>query len=230
MNNSTDLNESLSTLITNFNANRESICDSQCQDSNNISKLQADVAKAQINVQSAPSNLLNAQRKLSTYDTIYKTTFDKNIQKMAEKKMEKLTDEFYDIKENIEQYLNYYDTQIYFKNNMREVKQLQDKNINKINKNIAASAGNLAVNRRLANFYFEETTLTDWTISYLEVIYWILFVIQVASAMRLIYSVKTHNKGNIILSILLLAILPLYQTLAYILRPVIKALSLFPTP
>ena len=62
------------------------------------------------------------------------------------------------------------------------------------------------------------------TYSYLQIIYWTLFAIQVIAAAML----TKHKKG--ILTIVLLAIFPLYNTLYPILQNFITAFSLFPTP
>ena len=93
-------------MIKKFNTQRDNICDSECQKNNEILKLTASVTRAKDNLLNAPSDLLNAQRKLSTYDSLYKTTFNDNIQKIANNEINKLSAQFKNTKNNIYQNLD----------------------------------------------------------------------------------------------------------------------------
>ena len=143
---------------------------------------------------------------------------------MADKEMDKLQTQFDAAYNSIIQNLDFYDTQIAFQNSLLDIKQYQQNKLNDVSGNVARNAGNIAVNRREATFYSKETSVLDLTISYLQIIYWTLFAIQVIAAVMLVKNKK------VILTILLLAIFPLYNTLYPILQNLITALSLFPSP
>jgi len=147
-----------------------------------------------------------------------------NINDMAEKEMDKLQTQFDAAYSSINQDLDFYDTQIAFQSSLLDIDQYQQDNLNDVSGNVARKAGDNAVNRRQATFYSKETSVLDLTISYLQIIYWTLFAIQVIAAAMMV-----RNK-KVILTIILLAIFPLYNTLYPILQHFITALSLFPSP
>lgn len=227
---SSDLNAEMYNMIKKFNAQRHNICDSECQKNNEILKLTASVTKAKDNLLNAPSDLLNAQRKLSTYDSLYKTTFDGNIQKLADDEINKLSTQFKNIKNNIYQNLDYYDTQINLKDSINEIDNYYNQKINDSQKKINAQKGKVTVNHRLATFYSREITLVDWLVSYLKIIYWILFSILVIATIFLFFKNTVHNKNYIILGILSLLIIPFYKTLTLFMQKLYTIFSLFPKP
>jgi hypothetical protein len=230
MTGSSDLNAEMYNMIKKFNTQRDNICDSECQKNNEILKLTASVTRAKDNLLNAPSDLLNAQRKLSTYDSLYKTTFNDNIQKIANNEINKLSAQFKNTKNNIYQNLDYYDTQINFKDSINEIDNYYNQKINDSQKKINAQRGKVAVNHRLATFYSRETTLVDWLVSYLKILYWILFSILVIATMFLFFNKSVVNKSYIILGILSLLIIPLYKTLTLFTQKLYTIFSLFPKP
>ncbi len=226
MTDNNQLNTQMNNMINEFNKQRDSgfICDTKCQNNQTVRDWQHKVVQKEDTLANASKNLLNAQRELASYDSSYRPTFNTNINDMAEKEMDKLQTQFDTAYNNIIQDLDFYDTQIAFQNSLLDIKQYQQNKLNDISGNIARNAGNIAVNRREATFYSKETSVLDLTISYLQIIYWTLFAIQVIAAVMLVKNKK------VILTIVLLAIFPLYNTLYPILQNFITALSLFPSP
>jgi len=226
MTDNNQLNTQMNNMINEFNKQRESgfICDTKCQNNQTVRDWQYKVVQKEDTLANASKNLLNAQRELASYDSSYRPTFITNINDMADKEMEKLQTQFDAAYNSIIQNLDFYDTQIAFQNSLLDIKQYQQNKLNDISGNVARNAGNIAVNRREATFYSKETSVLDLTISYLQIIYWTLFAIQVIAAVILVKNKK------VILTILLLAIFPLYNTLYPILQNLITALSLFPSP
>ena len=226
MTDNNQLNTQMNNMINEFNKQRESgfICDTKCQNNQTIRDWQHKVVQKEDTLANASKNLLNAQRELASYDSSYRPTFITNINDMADKEMDKLQTQFDAAYNSIIQDLDFYDTQIAFQNSLQDIKGYQQNKLNDISGNVARNAGNIAVNRREATFYSKETNVLDITISYLQIIYWTLFAIQVIAAVMLVKNKK------IILTIVLLAIFPLYNTLYPILKNFITALSLFPSP
>ncbi|MEE9572483.1 MAG: hypothetical protein V3W20_05520 [Candidatus Neomarinimicrobiota bacterium] len=226
MANNDQLNAQMNNMINEFNKQRESgfICDTKCQNNQTIRDWQHKVVQKENTLANASKNLLNAQRELASYDSSYRPTFITNINDMADKEMDKLQTQFDAAYNSIIQDLDFYDTQIAFQNSLLDIKQYQQNKLNDVSGNVARNAGNIAVNRREATFYSKETSVLDLTISYLQIIYWTLFAIQVIAAVMLVKNKK------VILTIVLLAIFPLYNTLYPILQNLITALSLFPSP
>ncbi len=220
------LNIQMNNMINEFNKQREAgfICDTKCQNNQTIRDWQYKVVQKEDTLANASKNLLNAQRELASYDSSYRPTFKTNINDMAEKEMDKLQTQFDAAYSSINQDLDFYDTQIAFQSSLLDIDQYQQDNLNDVSGNVARKAGDNAVNRRQATFYSKETSVLDLTISYLQIIYWTLFAIQVIAAAMMV-----RNK-KVILTIILLAIFPLYNTLYPILQHFITALSLFPSP
>jgi len=226
MANNDKLNTQMNNMINEFNKQREAgfICDTECQNNQTIRDWQHKVVQKEDTLANASKNLLNAQRQLASYDSSYRPTFNANINDMADKEMNKLQTQFDTAYSTIMQNLDFYDTQIAFQNSLLDVKRYRQNKLDDVSGNVARNAGDVAVNRRQATFYSKETSVLDLTISYLQIIYWTLFAIQVIAAAML----TKHKKG--ILTIVLLAIFPLYNTLYPILQNFITAFSLFPTP
>ena len=225
------LNAEMYNMIKQFNSQRDQglICDTACQNNQNIRNWQSKVTQKETTLANASQNLLNAQRELASYDSSYRPTFNTNINTMADKEMQKLQDNFDDAKQSILQNLDFYDTQIAFKNSMQNISEYQQNKLNDVSGNVARNAGDTAVNQRLATFYLKETNLLDLTLSYLKIIYWTLFVIQVIAAVMLLQG-KNVNRGFIILGIVILAIFPLYNTFLPYLQKTFEIMKLFPTP
>ena len=226
MTDNNQLNTQMNNMINEFNKQRESgfICDTKCQNNQTVRDWQHKVVQKEDTLANASKNLLNAQRELASYDSSYRPTFNTNINDMAEKEMDKLQTQFDAAYNSIIQDLDFYDTQIAFQNSLLDIKRFQQNKLNDVSGNVARNAGSIAVNRREATFYSKETSVLDLTISYLQIIYWTLFAIQVIAAVMLVKNKK------VILTIVLLAIFPLYNTLYPILQNFITALSLFPSP
>ena len=226
MANNDQLNAQMNNMINEFNKQRESgfICDTKCQNNQTIRDWQHKVVQKENTLANASKNLLNAQRELASYDSSYRPTFNTNINEMADKEMDKLQTQFDAAYNSIIQDLDFYDTQIAFQNSLLDIKRYQQNKLYDVSGTVARNAGNIAVNRRKATFYSKETSILDLTISYLQIIYWTLFAIQVIAAVMLVKNKK------VILTIVLLAIFPLYNTLYPILKNFITALSLFPSP
>ena len=220
------LNTQMNNMINEFNKQREAgfICDTKCQNNQTIRDWQHKVVQKEDTLANASKNLLNAQRELASYDSSYRPTFKTNINDMAEKEMDKLQTQFDAAYSSINQDLDFYDTQIAFQNSLLDIKRYQQNKLYDVSGSVARNAGDNAVNRRKATFYSKETSVLDLTISYLQIIYWTLFAIQVIAAVMLVKNKK------VILTIVLLAIFPLYNTLYPILQHFITALSLFPSP
>jgi len=220
------LNSQMSNMINEFNKQREAgfICDTNCQNSQTIRNWQHKVVKREDTLANASNKLLNAQRQLASYDNSYQRTFNTNINEMADKEMDKLQIQFDAAYNNIIQDLDFYDTQIALQNSLKDVNQYRQNKLKDVSGNVARKAGDIAVNRRQATFYSKETSVLDLTISYLQIIYWTLFSIQVIAGIILVKNKK------VMLTIVLLAIFPLYNTLYPILQNFITAFSLFPAP
>ena len=228
---SSDLNAEMYNMIQQFNNQRESICDAECQNDKEIRAIAAQVNDAEENLKNNPENLLNLQRELSTRDSQYKSTFNENIKTMTNAKVEKLQTEFNDIKININNNLNYLDTQNAYKNSLNDLTDFQDKDLKKITQILADDKGGVTVNRRLASFYSQETSLIDWVSAYSAIIYWILFSVQSIAVLVLFFkNPNAPNKKKIILGILVLLIIPLFDILSPFFSMVAKIFSLFPGP
>jgi len=227
MTDNNQLNTQMNNMINEFNKQREAgfICDTKCQNNQTVRDWQHKVVQKEDTLANASKSLLNAQRQLASYDSSYRPIFNTNINDMAEKEMGKLQTQFNTAYDNIIQDLDFYDTQIAFQRALLDIKQNQQNKLNDISGNVARNRSKVAVNRRKATFYSKETSVLDLTISYLQIIYWTLFVIQVIAAIML----KEKNEGAM-LTIVLLAVFPLYNTLYPILKNFITALSLFPFP
>ena len=187
MTDNAQLDNQLSQMINEFNKQRESglICDTECQNSQNIRNWQHKVTQKEDTLQNASQDLLTAQRTLASYDKGYRPTFATQINNMADANMQELQNEFDRAKNSILQNLDFYDTQIAFKGKMQDIKQFQDNKINDVSGKVASNAGDSAVNQRLASFYTKQTGLIERTIPYLRIIYWALFSIQVIAAIML---------------------------------------------
>lgn len=224
--NDNQLNTQMNNMIKEFNKQRESgfICDTECQNNQTIRDWQHKVVQKENTLANASKNLLNAQRELASYDSSYRPTFKTNINEMGDKAIDKLQNQFDTAYNSIIQDLDFYDTQVAFQTSLLDITQYQQDKLNDVSGNVARDAGDNAVNRRKATFYSKETGLLDLTISYLQIIYWTLFAIQVIATVMIV----KNKKG--ILTIILLAIFPLYNTLYPILQHFITALSLFPSP
>jgi len=223
------LNTQMNNMINEFNKQRDAgfICDTKCQNNQTVRDWQHKVVKKEDTLANASKSLLNAQRQLASYDSSYKPTFNTNINDMADQEIEKLQTQFETAYNNIIQNLDFYDTQIALQNSLLDIKQYQQNKLDDISGNVARNTSEVAVNRRQATFYSKETSVLDITISYLRIIYWTLFVIQIIAS---IMFVKNEKEDLLILTIVLLAIFPLYNTLYPILKNIITAFGLFPTP
>ncbi len=231
MANNAQLNDQLSKMINEFNKQRESglICDTECQNDQNIRNWQHKVTKRETTLSTASQDLLKAQRTLASYDKSYRATFAKNISDMADTTIDKLQDEFDRSKRSILQNLDFYDTQMAFKNKMQDIKDYQQNRLNDVSGNVARNTGGTAVNQRLASFYSKQTGLVGRTIAYVRIIYWTLFSIQVIAALMMFRKTK-KNRTAILLGIVLLVIFPLYNTLSPIFENIWQVLKLFPSP
>ena len=87
------LNAEMYNMIKQFNNQREQglICDTACQNNQNIRDWQHKVSQKETTLANASQNLLNAQRELASYDSSYRPTFNTNINTMADKEMQKNT-------------------------------------------------------------------------------------------------------------------------------------------
>ena len=231
MANNAQLNDQLSNMINEFNKQREAglICDTDCQNAQNIRNWQYKVTKRKTTLANAPQNLLDAQRTLASYDNAYKGTFSNQINTMANTAIDKLQTDFDRAKQSILQNLDFYDTQLAFKNKLQDIKAYQQNKLNDVSGNVARNAGDTAVNQRLASFYSKQTGLVNRTIAYLRIIFWTLFSIQVIAALMMFRKTK-KNRTAILLGIVLLVIFPLYNTLYPIFEKIWQALRLFPSP
>jgi hypothetical protein len=231
MANNAQLNDQLSKMINEFNKQRESglICDTECQNDQNIRNWQHKVTNRETTLSTASQDLLKAQRTLASYDKSYRATFAKNISDMADTTIDKLQDEFDRSKRSILQNLDFYDTQMAFKNKMQDIKDYQQNRLNDVSGNVARNIGGTAVNQRLASFYSKQTGLVGRTIAYVRIIYWTLFSIQVIAALMMFRKTK-KNRTAILLGIVLLVIFPLYNTLSPIFENIWQVLKLFPSP
>lgn len=220
------LNSQMTEMINVFNKERASgfICDTECQKNQTIRDLQHKVSKKENTLANSSTNLLDAQRELANYDTSYRPTFDTNINDMAEKEIDNLQSQFDTAYDSIIQDLDFYDTQIAYQNSLKDVTDYQQNKLDDVSGNVARNAGDVAVNRREASFYSKETSTLDFTISYLQIIYWTLFSIQVIAAIMLVKNRK------VILTIVILTLFPLYNTLYPFLQNVATIFSLFPSP
>jgi len=231
MANNAQLNDQLSKMISEFNKQRESglICDTECQNEQNIRNWQHKVTQRETTLATASQDLLKAQRTLASYDKSYSATFAKNINNMAEAAIDKLQDDFDRAKQSILQNLDFYDTQMSFKSKMQDIKDFQQNKLNDVSGNVARNAGDTAVNQRLASFYSKQNGLVSRTIAYARIIYWTLFSIQVIAALMMFRKTK-KNRTSILLGIVLLMIFPLYNTLYPIFEKIWEVLKLFPSP
>uniref|UniRef100_A0A6C0C3U8 Uncharacterized protein n=1 Tax=viral metagenome TaxID=1070528 RepID=A0A6C0C3U8_9ZZZZ len=226
MANSDKLNAEMYKMINQFNKQREGgfICDTECQNNQNIRDLQHKVIQKENTLDNASGELLDTQRQLASYDSSYRPTFDTNMNNMADQEIDELQNQFDTVYDNIIQNLDYYDTQIAFENSLNNINDIQQSKLDSISKTVENNKGQVAVNRRKATFYSKEGDTITYTISYLQIIYWTLFGIQ------LIAAIMISMEKKVVLTIILLAIFPLYNTLYPILQKIFKILSLFPTP
>ena len=220
------LNSQMSNMINEFNKQREAgfICDTKCQNDQSIRNWQHKVAQKETTLANSSQSLLDAQRKLAQYDSSYRPKFDKNINEMADKQIVDLKTQFEAAYNSILQALDFYDTQNAYQNSLKDITGFQQNKLNDMSGNVARMAGNIAVKRREATFYSKEASNIDLTISYQQIIYWTLFSIQVIAAITMVRDKK------VILTIVLLAIFPLYHILYPIIQNIITAIKLFPFP
>ena len=231
MTNNAQLDSQLSKMINEFNKQRDSglICDTECQNNQNIRSWQHKVTERENTLANASQDLLTAQRTLASYDKSYRATFANDINNMADMTIDKLQDDFDQAKQSILQNLDFYDTQMAFQNHMQTIKNYQQTRLNDVSNNVARNAGDTAVNQRLASFYSKQTGLVHRSIAYFRIIYWTLFVIQIIGAIML-FRKSSKNKMYIILGIVLLAVFPFYNTLYPLFEKLFHIFKLFPSP
>ena len=196
MTDNNQLNTQMNNMINEFNKQREAgfICDTKCQNNQTIRDWQHKVVQKENTLANASKNLLNAQRKLAAYDSSYRPTFKTNINNMADKEMDNLQTQFDAAYNSINQDLDFYDTQIAFQTSLLDINQYQQHKLNDVSGNVARNAGDNAVNRRKATFYSKETSVLDLTISYLQIIYWTLFAIQVIATALMAKNKKVYSQ------------------------------------
>ena len=231
MTNNAQLDSQLSKMINEFNKQRASglICDTECQNNQNIRSWQHKVTERENTLANASQDLLTAQRTLASYDKSYRATFANDINNMADMTIDKLQADFDQAKQSILQNLDFYDTQMAFQNHMQTIKNYQQTRLNDVSNNVARNSGDTAVNQRLASFYSKQTGLVHRSIAYFRIIYWTLFVIQIIGAIML-FRKSGKNKMYIILGIVLLAVFPFYNTLYPLFEKLFHIFKLFPSP
>ena len=88
---------------------------------------------------------------------------------------------------------------------------------------------NVAINRRMADFYSQETSAIDLSLAYSKIIYWILFTLLVlATAILLFKNPTSKDKMKLICTIIFLLIFPFINSPFF--YGIIKIVSLFPSP
>ena len=127
MTNNAQLDSQLSKMINEFNKQRASglICDTECQNNQNIRSWQHKVTERENTLANASQDLLTAQRTLASYDKSYRATFANDINTMADMTIDKLQADFDQAKQSILQNLDFYDTQMAFQNHMQTIKNYQ---------------------------------------------------------------------------------------------------------
>ena len=108
MTNNAQLDSQLSKMINEFNKQRDSglICDTECQNNQNIRSWQHKVTERENTLANASQDLLTAQRTLASYDKSYRATFANDINNMANMTIDKLQDDFDQAKQSILQNLD----------------------------------------------------------------------------------------------------------------------------
>jgi hypothetical protein len=87
----------------------------------------------------------------------------------------------------------------------------------------------VAINRRMADFYSQETSAIDLSLAYSKIIYWILFSLLVLATMILLFKNPTSkDKMKLICTIIFLLVFPFINSPFF--YGIIKIVSLFPKP
>jgi hypothetical protein len=104
--------------------------------------------------------------------------------------------------------------------------------IDKLGKNTTSldkKRKNVAINRRMADFYSQETSAIDLSLAYSKIIYWILFSLLVLATMILLFKNPTSkDKMKLICTIIFLLVFPFINSPFF--YGIIKIFSLFPKP
>jgi hypothetical protein len=88
---------------------------------------------------------------------------------------------------------------------------------------------NIAINRRMADFYSQETSAIDLSLAYSKIIYWILFTLLVLATTILLFKNPTSkDKMKLICTIIFLLVFPFINSPLF--YGIIKIFSLFPMP
>lgn len=220
-------------MINQFNKQREAglICDAKCQNDNRVRKLQYKVTQNEKTLSEAAGELLNSQRTLSQFDPKgYGPIFAKNINTMADNQIEKLNSEFNRSKNNIMQNLDFYDTQIKFKQSMMNVENNELEKLNTLNEENKRNIGDVRVNQRMSRFYQTKTDYLESWVNKLKYMFWTTICILFVIFFYYRNSDKITNKKMSFGIVLLFIAIGFMHFLMPVFSFIWKLLSLFPTP
>ena len=232
MDDQSELYNNLNSMISTYNKQRSSIGDASTLNAEHLNKLRSNLADAERALQTAPDELLTAQRALASSDAAYSKTFKAQIKKAGTAEVDKLNTEFKTAYNAISDLIDYYDTQQTFKDYVGDLSENYNANIKATQSSIDGIKGKRNINNRLSRFYTKQRSTAGWALSYFKVIYWTLFVVQLFATAYLVMKKSVSGKTVMYLSIglLLYFAIPLWSYIASGAKPIAKIFSLFPTP
>jgi hypothetical protein len=220
-------------MIQQFNKQREAglICDAKCQNDNRIRKLQYKVTQNEKGLSDASGILLKSQRELSQYDPKgYGPTFNRNINTMVDKQIEKLRSGFDKSKYNILQNLDFYNTQMQLKKSMSDIENNKINNLNTLNSDNQKKIGDIRVNQRMSRFYQKKTDYVKSLVKQLRSMFWMTLIILICVFFYYRNNDKITNKKRNIGVLLIFIFIGFMHFLMPIFRFIWKLISLFPKP
>ena len=220
-------------MIKQFNKQREQglMCDTKCQNNNRVRRLQYKVTQNEKTLSNAASKLLNSQRTLSQFDPKgYGPIFTKNINRMADNQIEKLNSEFNRSKNNILQNLDFYDTQIKFKQSMINVENNELDRLNTLNNQNNKIMGDVRVNQRMSRFYQIKTNYLESWVKKLKYMFWTTICVLLVIFFYYRNNDKIKNKKASLGIVFLFIGIGFMHFLMPVFSFIWKLLSFFPTP
>lgn len=121
-----------------------------------------------------------------------------------------------------------------YKNNISKYAIMEEsiEFIDKLGKNTTSldkKRKDVAINRRMADFYSQETSAIDLSLAYSKIIYWIMFSLLVlATTILLFKNPNSKDKIKLICTIIFLLVFPFINSPFF--YGIIKIFSLFPMP
>jgi hypothetical protein len=162
--------------------NKEQICDADCENKRNISKLKKVYIKAKQNIENSKPNLEKAEKEYYTASQggeFYSAMQEKKYKKIAEDAVLVYNKDVEDRLLDIDNKLKYYKGLFSYKDNVTMVYSNYNDKYTNLREKITSTTDKKNVNNRLAYFYDYNTSIVTSLVWWLKVLYWIFYVIMI---------------------------------------------------